>query len=541
MKVFAPERVARLGTFTELGTGRQLAYGIPLGGTWVDVDDYFRQVTSGGAINDVVHAKVVASTGVSYSCGDLVDETGAIYLCSALSSSRIYFYDHIAVYIENEVEEEYIPDYKGKKPVQPRRRKYMARTTYGCCAQICVNSAWDRPTLDVYLWCHTPKGDNEGQNKYACVRYSLSISYEYIGSGRRRLVYRASPELYPIMDMMVGYFVDHYGADGKKFPGWTVDHRGQIHAACVSAIAGNAYIVCDHAARTLAPSPKYTGYLVTAFSTDKVEGLRNCFMLHEPEVLVEKIDPLALSGYRDSAGYWRNYLTEHALMSALESFPRLNDNSISNALEVLGFIKTLVVDHRIEMPKSLSDLWLSYRYSYTTSKLDIEEAVKFVRRHSALGTLDRVISCYGTASHTFENGTTVLCRCECNVIPQIVNTVNRLLRTLDQYGLSPNFYIVWDMIPYSFMVDWFAPVGDMLAVEDVNSRFLSGEFYKIRDICYSLSYTREFQNARVKCYSRWRGSVPRSLNSFYWLEPPSGSSKTTVFRVLDAASIFIGR
>jgi hypothetical protein len=540
MKVFAPERVARVGSFAELGTGRILSYGIPLGGAWVDVDDYFRQVTSGGAINDVVHAKVVASTGVSYTCGDLTDETGAIYLCSARGKGNVYFFDNIAVFVEHEVDEWYYPDYKGKKPIQPRRRKYTARATHGCCAQIGVNTSNSCPTLSVNLWCHTPLGDNEATNKYAAVKYTLSISYT--GSGlNRRIKCSASPELYPIMDMMVGYFESRFGKRGENYRGPIEEHRESVHAACVSAIAGNAYVVCDYAARTLKPSARYPGHLVTSLSTDKVEGLRNCFMLHEPEVLVDRIDPLALSGYKDATSYWRNYLTEHALMSALESFPRLSDNSISNALEVLGFIKTLVVDHRIEMPKSLNDLWLSYRYSYTTTKLDIEEAVKFVRRHSALGTLDRAISCYGTSSHSFENGTTVTCRCECNVIPQIVNTVNRLLRTLDRYGLSPNFYIVWDMIPYSFMVDWFVPVGDALAVEDVNSRFLSGEFYKIRDICYSLSYTREFQNARVKCYSRWRGSVPRSLNSFYWLEPPSGSSKTTVFRVLDAASIFIGR
>jgi hypothetical protein len=228
-------------------------------------------------------------------------------------------------------------------------------------------------------------------------------------------------------------------------------------------------------------------------------------------------------------------------MEALETFPKLSDNSISNALEVLGFIKALVVDHRIEIPKSLSDAWLSYRYQFTTTKLDIEEAVKFVRRNADLGGLERGISCYGTSTHTFENGTTVTCRCECLVLPQIVNTAERLLRTLDTYGLNPDFYVLWDMTPFSFMVDWFVPVGDMLGVEDANAKFLSGEFYKIAWVCYSLSYTREFKNAHVKCYTRWRGSVPKSMNSLYWLEPPSAGQKTTVFRILDAASIFIGR
>jgi hypothetical protein len=280
--------------------------------------------------------------------------------------------------------------------------------------------------------------------------------------------------------------------------------------------------------------------VVTDVTTDKVEGLRSCFMLDEPEILQSQIDPLALGGDSGLRSYWRNYLTQHALQEALETFPKLSDNSISNALEVIGFVKALVVDHRIEIPNSLADAWLSYRYQFKTTEMDVKEAVKFVRRNVDLGGLDRAISCRGTSRHTFDNGTEVTCRCECLVVPQIVNTATRLLRTLDTYGLNPDLYVLWDSIPFSFMVDWFAPIGDMLGVEDTNAKFLSGEFYKISWVCYSLSYTRKFQNAHVKCYSRWRGSVPTSMNSLYWLEPPSASSKTTVFRVLDAASIFIG-
>jgi hypothetical protein len=264
------------------------------------------------------------------------------------------------------------------------------------------------------------------------------------------------------------------------------------------------------------------------------------FMFHEVETEVQGIDPMLLRGH-DNAHYWKNYLTQHALMEACESFPKLNDNSISNVLEVLGFIKALVVDHRIEIPRTLQDAWLTYRYSYGTTKMDVEEAIKFVRRHAKLGGLERPISCYGTSHYTFENGVDVTCRCEMCVVPAITNTVGRLIRALDDYGLKPDFYVIWDSIPFSFMADWFLPIGDMLGVEDVNAKFLSGEYYKIKWVCYSLSYTREFGNANVHYYTRWRGSVPSNLNSFYWLEPPSSSSKTTVFRVLDAASIFIGR
>jgi hypothetical protein len=127
------------------------------------------------------------------------------------------------------------------------------------------------------------------------------------------------------------------------------------------------------------------------------------------------------------------------------------------------------------------------------------------------------------------------------ISPRNVKTLDKILRDLDTYGLTVDFYVIWDMIPYSFMVDWFLPISDVLNVWDANAKYFSGEFYDLKDVCYSLSYTRELDGHNVKCYSRWNGSVPSSLNSWYWLEPPSASSKTVVYRVLDAASIFIGR
>jgi hypothetical protein len=516
-------------------------WGIPLDGDWIDVDDYFHQITSGGAINDVIHAKVVASTGVPYTCGDLVAD-GRVYKSSCHYSNDIYFRDIIAPFIDTEVEEEYVPDYKGKKPIEPRRRTRKVRTTHGAAVETRISTSRTLPNLGVDLKCFVPGRTQPRNNRYAVATLSFSISFN-----GKVFVPNSHVLLYPICEQVLSYFNSLFGEHGQYYSGHVEDYRDNIHQYVMSVINGNAYSVCDYVSRNYhrpgGPTPFCPWYqtrVVTDVTTDKVEGLRSCFMLDEPEILQSQIDPLALGGDSGLRSYWRNYLTQHALQEALETFPKLSDNSISNALEVIGFVKALVVDHRIEIPNSLADAWLSYRYQFKTTEMDVKEAVKFVRRNVDLGGLDRAISCRGTSRHTFDNGTEVTCRCECLVVPQIVNTATRLLRTLDTYGLNPDLYVLWDSIPFSFMVDWFAPIGDMLGVEDTNAKFLSGEFYKISWVCYSLSYTRKFQNAHVKCYSRWRGSVPTSMNSLYWLEPPSASSKTTVFRVLDAASIFIG-
>lgn len=234
--------------------------------------------------------------------------------------------------------------------------------------------------------------------------------------------------------------------------------------------------------------------------------------------------------------YWKNWLIQHAYLEACRSVPTLNDNSISNVLEIVGFMKALVVDHKIEFPKRLQDVWLAYRYSYTTTKLDVSEAIKFAKRYMSLGTLDTELKCYGTSATTV-NDVDVVCRCSLSITPAQLGYVEALWRSLTTYGLAPSFYVVWDMIPYSFIVDWFIPVGDVLSVLDAESRF-SEKNYIIKDVCFSLSYEREIGTYTYKAYSRWRSDPLPHLNGFYWFDKSATSGKVITYRILDAASLF---
>jgi hypothetical protein len=96
------------------------------------------------------------------------------------------------------------------------------------------------------------------------------------------------------------------------------------------------------------------------------------------------------------------------------------------------------------------------------------------------------------------------------------------------------------MIPYSFIVDWFIPVGDMLSVLDTEREYMSGK-YNIKNVCFSFTYFREVENGYIaKFYTRWRSEPLEAFNQMYWFEKPSTSSKVVAYRVLDAASLVIG-
>jgi hypothetical protein len=293
---------------------------------------------------------------------------------------------------------------------------------------------------------------------------------------------------------------------------WDYTFQGDITGISMNSNSGTVAEVCD--------------------SVIDPESPVNIFMFNEPDVVIGGIP------YIGKTGYWFNWLIQHAYLEACQSVPVLNDNSISNLIEIVGFIKALVVDHKIEFPKRLQDAWLQYRYVFKTSELDIKEAIKFAKRYMSLGSLDRKLKLYGQSETTVYD-CAVKCRCTLEIKPNEMGYVSKIWNALQTYGLTPDFYVIWDMIPYSFIVDWFIPVGDMLGVLDASSVFKPGERYDISNVCFSLAYQRPFGSYTYKCYSRWAAEPLQTFNEFYWFDKPATSDKVKTFRVLDAISLVI--
>lgn len=260
------------------------------------------------------------------------------------------------------------------------------------------------------------------------------------------------------------------------------------------------------------------------------------FLLHEEESFSLMYD--------DGTGYWKGWFEQHAFVDALEHMPTLNDNSISNVAEIAKFIADLVIRRKISIPTRLQDAWLAYRYTYQTTRLDAEEAIKFMHRNADLGGLSREIKTYGQSTNviSFKNvgAVSMTCRCTLKVTPKEVSTLEKVWRALYTYGLQPNFYVVWDMIPYSFIVDWLIPVGDVLQTVDLEANYLGGS-YALSNCVYSLTYeyTRPKGGSRIHCYSRWVKSPPSSLNNFYWFDKPQTSKRVKCYRILDTFSLFV--
>lgn len=71
-----------------------------------------------------------------------------------------------------------------------------------------------------------------------------------------------------------------------------------------------------------------------------------------------------------------------------------------------------------------------------------------------------------------------------------IDAVGTVLGTLDILGVSANPAIIWDSIPFSFIIDWFFGIGDSLESLKIDNL---GTITHITDLCVSLKYKKEYE------------------------------------------------
>jgi hypothetical protein len=235
------------------------------------------------------------------------------------------------------------------------------------------------------------------------------------------------------------------------------------------------------------------------------------------------------------AAYHIHALQQSAYLDCMDHVPQMNDNNISNIMDIVSLLKGIIVDHKVNIPDSLSSLWLSYRYTYGTGKSDLENAIRFQKRVADGVLFHQGFACYGSSVDTID-GVDVTCRCRITFRQKELDYLEKISTGLYRYGLSPSFYVIWDMIPYSFIVDWFIPIGDALNAFD--KRRMYERTYDMSDIWFSLKYSMRDDDGSYTAYTRWASSSLPEFHGYYSLEDIGTPSHATVgFRILDTLSL----
>lgn len=238
--------------------------------------------------------------------------------------------------------------------------------------------------------------------------------------------------------------------------------------------------------------------------------------------------------------HYRRMMEQHAYLDALSSVQHAWDNGVTNVTEFVKFFVNLFVHHKVEIPKNWKDGWLSYRYVYGTTKLDQEELAKDVLNglNKVLSEGQRYVKVRGNYSMDIA-GSHIKCTCEVYLKNKVYDFLDNCRIALERFGLIPDLYLVWDMTPYSFVIDWFLPIGNTLNAVDASHNFDGDNcIYYIGPVTFSFKYSRNVEGADVSLYSR-RVTTKPVIQAFYWfVEPSSSSVKTWGKRIIDSLALF---
>lgn len=217
-------------------------------------------------------------------------------------------------------------------------------------------------------------------------------------------------------------------------------------------------------------------------------------------------------------------LASTAYIHIVDNLPSAAINSVANVLEIAKGL-TDVLTGKFTLSKKPSDIWLAYRYSYTTSKADIDEVIHLTKRLAALPKLDDI------TVHSLVTVKDVTCRCTAvfscdSIIPHSIS------EWLETYGFKLSLLNAWDMIPYSFVVDWFLHLSSFL--EDVD-RIGKANTLRPKEVWYSFKKRRD----NVATYFRVNGNSNWVL-PFFGATTHQASGRTILYRIADSLSLFWG-
>lgn len=186
--------------------------------------------------------------------------------------------------------------------------------------------------------------------------------------------------------------------------------------------------------------------------------------------------------------------------------------------------------------RNASSSWLSYRYAYLTTKSDVESMYNWIDSEFADHRPRRV----ARSSTSVDNGRMCM---KLSVNDKKLADAQNLWKVLKVTGFAPDLYNLWDLVPYSFVADWFLPIGECL--ESISSRWMWNGYFDVNYATYSWQWDHQVTDAYLKSfnltitsYERW---VEPNLPQFeYFASNGKGtSSKTTQRRVCDGAALFI--
>lgn len=161
-------------------------------------------------------------------------------------------------------------------------------------------------------------------------------------------------------------------------------------------------------------------------------------------------------------------------------------NTIQYLSDLRDLTRLLPKIGKLDNPKTYASLYLWYKYSLMPNKDDTSMLLDAIRKTSVKirREKDKSISTYASMTCAATNR---LCSSTWEKHYKLTsgtadNRIDRVLQSLDEWGLLLTPSVAYDFIPYSFVVDWFLDLGSLF--EDVGNDWRLQK-YPIFAVCKS--------------------------------------------------------
>lgn len=232
-------------------------------------------------------------------------------------------------------------------------------------------------------------------------------------------------------------------------------------------------------------------------STEKVSGFRYLIPGAPDELNIQALfrlkNRMALEMMLDEPDVDLVQLLGDATQSAADAALKFTGNTGSLIKELIQLKETLLDLYKLLQGEvsldSLADLWLSARFGL---KLTYQDTVELAK--SFLNEVHSPSRLYNVA----RGGHTQIASARCKLYfdPNTRNQFASVMSKLMEWDLFPSLANVWDIVPYSFVVDWFIDIEGILSSIDSRTYLSVMEVFAT---CYTV------KNTWVRRSSTWLG------------------------------------
>lgn len=172
---------------------------------------------------------------------------------------------------------------------------------------------------------------------------------------------------------------------------------------------------------------------------------------------------VALGEHRETAAF-----ISSSISKVYRSYLKFRHGKISDALQILTGERN---DKWLDIPNVASNSWLAYSYGLRPLINDVYGAISVFEKKNKpyvpvktviakdsfdLSTTSTYIASGATYSRTMAG--------KLKVVGKVSFMVeNPLTKSLDSFGLLNPLNVAWELVPFSFVVDWFMPIGDIIS------------------------------------------------------------------------------